>query len=101
MGQVVPSSCVDHRDGDPNNDDASNLRALCTPCHSRKTAHQDGGFGNAKSTPRPATGVDGWPVGTSLRSSESYAASAVLTNRRGSDDTSPEPGAHPPGGGSV
>lgn len=26
----------------------SNLRALCRPCHSRKTATVDGGFGNAK-----------------------------------------------------
>lgn len=26
--------------------DWSNLRAYCTPCHSRKTAAADGGFGN-------------------------------------------------------
>ena len=26
----------------------SNLRPLCKPCHSRKTATQDGGFGNPK-----------------------------------------------------
>lgn len=25
-----------------------NLRPLCKPCHSRKTARDDGGFGNAK-----------------------------------------------------
>ncbi|MEQ1930975.1 MAG: HNH endonuclease signature motif containing protein [Parvularculaceae bacterium] len=25
-----------------------NLRALCKPCHSRKTAARDGGFGNQK-----------------------------------------------------
>lgn len=27
-------------------DDRSNLVGLCAPCHSRKTASQDGGFGN-------------------------------------------------------
>lgn len=26
----------------------ANLRPLCKPCHSRKTARQDGGFGHAK-----------------------------------------------------
>lgn len=26
----------------------ANLRALCKPCHSRKTAREDGGFGHAK-----------------------------------------------------
>ena len=29
-------------------DDDSNLQGLCTSCHSRKTATQDGGFGNPK-----------------------------------------------------
>lgn len=46
--RVVASECVDHivpkaRGG---TDEASNLRALCASCHSRKTARHDGGFGN-------------------------------------------------------
>ena len=28
--------------------DPENFQALCTPCHSRKTASEDGGFGNKK-----------------------------------------------------
>lgn len=28
--------------------DENNLQALCKRCHSRKTAKEDGGFGNAK-----------------------------------------------------
>jgi len=27
-------------------DEPSNLQSLCLPCHSRKTAKEDGGFGN-------------------------------------------------------
>jgi 5-methylcytosine-specific restriction protein A len=29
-------------------DEPSNYQALCAPCHSRKTAREDGGFGNAR-----------------------------------------------------
>jgi 5-methylcytosine-specific restriction protein A len=29
-------------------DDLSNLRGMCHSCHSRKTAKQDAGFGNAR-----------------------------------------------------
>lgn len=39
---------VDHIDGDPNNNEPDNLQPLCAPCHSRKTAREDGGFGNRK-----------------------------------------------------
>ena len=43
---------VDHiiplKDGGTN--DRANLVASCKPCHSRKTAKHDGGFGNAKRT---------------------------------------------------
>lgn len=39
---------VDHVDGDPGNNDPSNLQPLCAPCHSRKTATEDGGFGNRR-----------------------------------------------------
>lgn len=52
---------VDHEDGDPNNNDPSNLRTLCIGCHSRKTAREDGGFGNVESV---VVGCDndGWPL---------------------------------------
>jgi 5-methylcytosine-specific restriction protein A len=39
---------VDHISGDPSNNDLTNLQPLCAPCHSRKTAAEDGGFGNPK-----------------------------------------------------
>lgn len=52
---------VDHEDGDANNNDLGNLKTLCCSCHSRKTAREDGGFGNES---RPVVGcdADGWPV---------------------------------------
>lgn len=37
---------VDHMDGDDSNNAMENLQPLCASCHSRKTAKQDGGFGN-------------------------------------------------------
>lgn len=47
--------------------DPANLRSLCAPCHSRKTARADGGFGNRlrPDTPLRARGCDrdGWPRG--------------------------------------
>ncbi len=43
---ATPASEVDHRDGNPWNNDPSNLASLCESCHSRKTATHDGGFGN-------------------------------------------------------
>ena len=42
----VVATEVDHMDGDNTNDATRNLRSLCKRCHSRKTATQDGGFGN-------------------------------------------------------
>lgn len=42
------ASCVDHIDGNASNNDPSNLQSLCSPCHSSKTAREDGGFGNRK-----------------------------------------------------
>lgn len=39
---------VDHVDGNANNNDPTNLQPLCAPCHNRKTATEDGGFGNRK-----------------------------------------------------
>jgi len=41
---------VDHIDGDSshNPEDGSNWQTLCVPCHSAKTATEDGGFGNVR-----------------------------------------------------
>ena len=39
-------SDVDHIDGDTFNNEPTSLQSLCKPCHSRKTAREDGGFGN-------------------------------------------------------
>ena len=43
----APSVHVDHvlPRAQGGTDDPSNLQGLCTPCHSRKTVTQDGGFG--------------------------------------------------------
>lgn len=40
-----PARHVDHLDGDRSNNARANLDGKCTPCHSRKTVLQDGGFG--------------------------------------------------------
>ena len=47
-GRTTAASCVDHIDGDSHNNDTSNLQPLCSPCHSRKTAREDGGWGNPR-----------------------------------------------------
>lgn len=39
---------VDHVDGDAGNNALVNLQTLCAPCHSAKTAAEDGGFGNVR-----------------------------------------------------
>ena len=50
QGRITPATCVDHikpHRGDFHLFwDQSNWQPLCTACHSRKTAAEDGGFGN-------------------------------------------------------
>ncbi len=41
-GRTELATDVDHRDGDPGNNDMVNLQPLCHPCHSRKTASDHG-----------------------------------------------------------
>ena len=57
-GVVVPSEQVDHivPRSAGGTDDWSNMQALSTSCHSRKTVLCDGGFGRAK--PPPPGGMD-------------------------------------------
>lgn len=43
-GKLTPSREMDHIDGDPWNLHRDNLQMLCKPCHSRKTAREDGAF---------------------------------------------------------
>jgi len=43
-GRVTAATEVDHIDGNARNNAADNLRPLCKPCHSRRTA-RDQGFG--------------------------------------------------------
>lgn len=51
--RVTAANTCDHIDGDYNNNptDGSNYQSLCGPCHSRKTAAEDGGFGNPNRKP--------------------------------------------------
>src|SRR5690554_4878665 len=44
--KLTPATEVDHADGDTWNNDLDNLVPACKPCHARKTAREDGGFGN-------------------------------------------------------
>lgn len=44
-GRLTPATQVDHIDGDPENNAPANLASLCAPCHSLKTARENGGFG--------------------------------------------------------
>lgn len=51
--RMVPAEHVDHikpfgGKKDPLRLDLKNLKSLCKPCHSRKTAKEDGGFGRPK-----------------------------------------------------
>lgn len=42
QGHTTPATDVDHRDGNPGNNDAVNLVPLCHRCHSFKTARDHG-----------------------------------------------------------
>lgn len=52
QGRVTPANTVDHiipHRGDPERFwDQDGWQPLCAPCHSRKTAAEDGGFGNRR-----------------------------------------------------
>jgi len=60
-GRTRAASHVDHIDADSRNNDLTNLQGLCRPCHSAKTAREDGGFGNRRAQMRDwtATGTKG------------------------------------------
>lgn len=51
-GFITPANVVDHIKPHKGNKnlfwDESNYQALCKPCHDRKTATEDGGFGNRR-----------------------------------------------------
>ena len=49
-GETVAAQHVDHKvaRASGGTDDQSNLQSLCWPCHSRKTALEDGGFGHMR-----------------------------------------------------
>ncbi len=49
QGRVRAATEVDHIDGDDGNHADSNLQPLCRPCHSAKTARENGGFGRDRS----------------------------------------------------
>ena len=55
-GHLTAATCVDHiiphRGDDALMWDESNFQSLCQSCHSRKTAKEDGGFGNKISDSR-------------------------------------------------
>lgn len=53
---VTPATDVDHADGNPGNNDRSNLQSLCHECHSTKTMHERHG------TAMPGCDVNGWPL---------------------------------------
>lgn len=56
QGRVTAAECVDHiiphRGDETLRLSRSNLQPLCTPCHSAKTAREDGAFGNPRRHPR-------------------------------------------------
>ena len=57
-GVVTMATDVDHADGNPGNNDPSNLQALCHECHSRKTTRERHGL----PADMPGCNADGWPA---------------------------------------
>lgn len=51
-GRVVAANEVDHVDGNDADSSPGNLQSLCKTCHSRKTAREQGGFGNRRRNDR-------------------------------------------------
>lgn len=51
LGRVKAATDVDHIDGDDANNDLGNYQSLCGPCHSAKTARENGGFGRSAWNP--------------------------------------------------
>jgi len=56
-GIETEATDVDHMDGNHWNCDWANLESLCHSCHSKKTAEQDGGFGNEKNNTNKKTKI--------------------------------------------
>ena len=52
QGAVTPATDVDHKipKSMGGTDARTNLQSLCSTCHSRKTATEDGGYGNERSS---------------------------------------------------
>ncbi|HEL4191523.1 TPA: HNH endonuclease [Stenotrophomonas maltophilia] len=61
QGKVRAATEVDHIDGDDANHADSNLQPLCRPCHSAKTARENGGFGRVASEPRAPEWLASYP----------------------------------------
>lgn len=40
LGQFVPSTVLDHIDGDANNNSSDNYQTLCASCHNRKSRYE-------------------------------------------------------------
>lgn len=69
QGRTTPGKEVDHKVpkakakvlgwSQAKTDHPNNLQYLCTPCHKRKTAEENGRTYNE---PRPAIGLDGWAI---------------------------------------
>lgn len=69
-GLVVLATQTDHiipveGPEDPRFWDPTNHQSLCTPCHSAKTAAEDGGYGNRKREVVHSAHANGWGKGGS------------------------------------
>jgi len=62
-GRTTPATAVDHikPKSQGGTDDQDNLQAICDDCHRAKSAAE--GHEAKGHAPRPAIGLDGWPVG--------------------------------------